>query len=86
MRLEPCATFISNPWVWVWTYDISEQIGEVFSLGAVDLEMEILSLQNDIQWKSNKSAADFWKLVDAKKYPNISTGAMTCATLFGSTY
>lgn len=86
VRLEPCATFISNPLMDVDISDNSEQMGEVFSLSAVDLEMEILSLQNDFQLKSHKSAADFWKFVDAKKYPNISTGAMKCATLFGSTY
>ena len=86
VRLEPSATFISNPFVGVDTSDISEQTGEVFSRSAADLEMEILSLQNDIQLKSHKSVADFCKIVDAKKYPNINTGAMKCATLFDSTY
>ena len=49
VRLEPCATFISNPFMDVDISDISEQMGEVFSLSAIDLEMEILSLHNDIQ-------------------------------------
>ena len=86
VRLEPCATFILNFFMGVEISDISEWIGEVFSLSAVDLEMEILSLQNDIHLKSHKSAADSTKRLDAKKYPSTSTGAMKCATLFGSTY
>ncbi|KAK0154028.1 hypothetical protein N1851_003892 [Merluccius polli] len=50
-KLQPCVTFISNPFLQVDITCISEQLGETFNLNAGELEMEILTLQNDITLK-----------------------------------
>lgn len=64
VKLELCVTFISNHFMDVDISEISEQMGEVFTLSTVDLEMEIPSLQNDIYLKSQQPGDDF---VDSKK-------------------
>ena len=53
---------------------------------AIDEEMEILTLQNDINLKAHQSAPNFWCLVDKEKYSGECTAAMKIASFFGSTY
>lgn len=65
---------------------IAEQLSTTFSLDAGQLEIEILTLQNDLHLKVNLSEANFWCLVDTEKYRGVCTAAMTFACLFGSTF
>ena len=64
----------------------AEQLSYLFSLSATDVEMEILTLQNDINLKAHQSAPNFWCLVDKEKYSGVCTAAMKIASFFGSTY
>lgn len=59
---------------------------DAFNLVSSEVELEILTLQSDINLKAHQGATEFWKLVDPEKYVNISTAAMKVACLFGSTY
>ncbi|KAK0146900.1 SCAN domain-containing protein 3 [Merluccius polli] len=85
-KLQPCVTFISNPFLQVDITCISEQLGETFNLNAGELEMEILTLQNDITLKAHQGSPHFWCLVDSEKYKGLHTAALKTACLFGSTY
>lgn len=85
-KLEPCVSFVSNPFMNVDTTSTAEQLSAMFSLDAGQVEMEIVTLQNDIHLKAHQAAANFWGLVDTEKYSSLCTAAMKVASLFGSTY
>ncbi|XP_063730588.1 general transcription factor II-I repeat domain-containing protein 2A-like [Eleginops maclovinus] len=85
-KLEPCVSFVSNPFINVDTTSIAEQLSAMFSLDAGQVEIEIVTLQNDIRLKAHQAAANFWGLVDTEKYSGLCTAAMKVASLFGSTY
>ncbi|XP_078512536.1 general transcription factor II-I repeat domain-containing protein 2-like [Lissotriton helveticus] len=85
-QLEPCVMFTSNPFMEVDVSDISEKMSVLLSLDSSTMEMEIVTLQNDIELKARQSDVNFWSLVDAEKYKNIRTVAMKLLSLFGSTY
>ena len=57
-----------------------------FNVDAGQVEIEILTLQNDLHLKAHQDAPNFWCLVDTEKYKVVSTAAMKVASLFGSTY
>ncbi|XP_069059006.1 general transcription factor II-I repeat domain-containing protein 2-like isoform X1 [Pleurodeles waltl] len=84
-QLEPCVMFTSNPFMEVDVSDISDKMSVLFNLDSATMEMEILTLQNDIELKARQSDIHFWSLVDAEKYKNIHTAAMKLFTLFSST-
>ena len=85
-KLEPCVSFITNPFMCVDVTSTAQQLSDLFSLSATDVEMEILTLQNDINLKAHQSAPNFWCLVDKEKYSGVCTAAMKIASFFGSTY
>ena len=85
-KLEPCVSFVTNPFMCVDITSTAEQLSDLFSLSATDVEMEILTLQNDINLKAHQSAPNFWCLVDKEKYSGVCTAAMKIASFFGSTY
>uniref|UniRef100_A0A1A7ZIQ2 Uncharacterized protein n=1 Tax=Nothobranchius furzeri TaxID=105023 RepID=A0A1A7ZIQ2_NOTFU len=85
-QLEPCVSFISNPFVQVEIACIAEQLSATFSLNAGEVEIEIITLQNDLHLKANQSESNFWCLVDTEKYKGVCTAAMKVACMFGSTY
>ncbi|QQP54701.1 Uncharacterized protein FKW44_007616, partial [Caligus rogercresseyi] len=85
-KLEPCVSFISNPFMNVDTTCIAEQLSEMLSLDAGQVEMEIVTLQNDIHLKAHKATENFWGLVDIERFSGLCTAAMKVASLFGSTY
>ena len=85
-KLEPCVSFVTNPFMYVDVTSTAEQLSDLFSLSAIDVEMEILTLQNDINLKAHHSAPNFWCLVDKEKYSGVCTAAMKIASFFGSTY
>ncbi|XP_069077106.1 general transcription factor II-I repeat domain-containing protein 2-like [Pleurodeles waltl] len=84
--LEPCVMFTSNPFMEVDVSYISEQMSVLLNLDSATMEMEIVTLQNDIELKARQSDINFWSRVDAEKYRNIRTAAMKLFSLFGSTY
>ena len=85
-KLKLCVSFVINPFMYVNVTSTAEQLSDLFSLSATDVEMEILTLQNDINLKAHQSAPNFWCLVDKEKYSGVSTAAMKIASFFGSTY
>ena len=85
-QLEPCVSFISNPFMNVDTTSFAEQLSTTFNLDAGQVEIEIITLQNDLHLKAYQAAPNFWCLVDTKKYSGVCTAAMKVASLFGSTY
>ncbi|QQP51169.1 General transcription factor II-I repeat domain-containing protein 2A, partial [Caligus rogercresseyi] len=85
-KLEPCVSFISNPFMNVDTTCIAEQLSEMLSLDAGQVEMEIVTLQNDIHLKAHKATENFWGLVDIERFSGLCTAAMKVTSLFGSTY
>ena len=85
-KLEPCVSFVTNPFMYVDVTSTAEQLSDLFSLSATDVEMEILTLHNDINLKAHQSAPNFWCLVDNEKYSGVCTAAMKIASFFGSTY
>uniref|UniRef100_A0A8C6L134 DUF4371 domain-containing protein n=1 Tax=Nothobranchius furzeri TaxID=105023 RepID=A0A8C6L134_NOTFU len=85
-QLEPCVSFISNPFVQVEIACIAEQLSATFSLNAGEVEIEIITLQNDLHLKAHQSEPNFWCLVDTEKYKGVCTAAMKVASMFCSTY
>ena len=85
-QLEPCVSFISNPFMQVDLTCIAEQLSATFNVDAGQVEIEILTLQNDLHLKAHQDAPNFWCLVDTEKYKGVCTAAMKVACLFGSTY
>ncbi|KAM9726312.1 general transcription factor II-I repeat domain-containing protein 2B-like [Menidia menidia] len=85
-QLEPCVSFISNPFMNVDTIILAEQLSATFSLDAGQVEIEIITLQNDLRLKAYQADPNFWCLVDTEKYSGVCTAAMKVASLFGSTY
>lgn len=85
-RLEPCVTFIANPFMDVDISEISGKMAELFCVNPVEIELELLNLQNDIQLKSHQYAKHFWTLAEPEKYKNVCQAALKIAALFGSTY
>ena len=85
-QLEPCVSFISNPFMQVDITCIAEQLSATFNVDAGQVEIEILTLQNDLHLKAHQDAPNFWCLVDTEKYKGVCTAAMKVACLFGSTY
>ena len=85
-QIEPCVSFISNPFMSVDITGTAENLSTTFTLDAGQVEMEIITLQNDLYLKAHLSNPNFWNLVDMEKYKSICTAAMKVACLFGSTY
>lgn len=85
-QLVPCVSFVTNPFMHVDMTSTAEQLSALFNLDAGQVEIEILTLQNDLHLKAHQSAPNFWCLVDKEKYSCVSTAAMKIACFFGSTY
>ncbi len=85
-QLEPCVSFISNPFMNVDTTYFAEQLSATFNLDAGQVEIEIITPQNDLHLKAYQAAPNFWCLVDTEQYSGVCTAAMKVASLFGSTY
>ena len=85
-QIEPCVSLISNPFMSVDITVTAENLGTTFPLDAGQVEMEIITLQNDLHLQAHLSNPNFWNLVDMEKYKTICTAAKKVACLFGSTY
>ncbi|KAF3856128.1 hypothetical protein F7725_016851, partial [Dissostichus mawsoni] len=58
-QLEPCVSFISNPFMQVDLTCIAEQLSATFNVDAGQVEIEILTLQNDLHLKAHQDAPNF---------------------------
>ena len=85
-KLEPCVSFVTNLFMYVDVASTAEQLSDLFSLSATGVEMEILTLQNDINLKAHQFAPNVWCLLDKEKFSDVCTAAMKIASFFGSTY
>ena len=85
-QLEPCVSFIYNPFMNTDTTCIAEQLSATFNLDAEQVETDIIILQNDLRLKAFQAAPNVWCLVDTKKYSDVCTSAMKVGSLFGSIY
>ncbi|KAF3833235.1 hypothetical protein F7725_026900 [Dissostichus mawsoni] len=56
-QLEPCVSFISNPVMQVDLTCIAEQLSATFNVDAGQVEIEILTLQNDLHLKAHQKHA-----------------------------
>ncbi|XP_049444494.1 general transcription factor II-I repeat domain-containing protein 2-like [Epinephelus fuscoguttatus] len=68
---------------------IASKVASLFQLDSSAVEIEILTLQNDIEIKSRATPGmkgDFWNLMLENKYPNLRSCALNLTALFGSTY
>lgn len=59
-RLEPCVTFMANPFMDVDTSEISGQMAELFCVDHVEMEIEVVTLQNNVQLKSQQHSQHFY--------------------------
>ncbi len=82
----PAATFISNPFCNTDVSDIASQLGLLFSLNVSDLEIEIITLQSDLQLRSKSNHPEFWALVMLEKFPLLKEVYQRLRSCFGSTY
>ena len=82
----PAITFLSNPFCNSDVTDTASHLGSIFKLNVSDLEMEIITLQTDVQLKSNAEHQEFWTLVNAKQFPLLKEVYQRIHSCFGSTY
>lgn len=61
-------------------------MAELFDVSALEMEMEVINLQNNIQLKSQQHSPNFWCLVDPGVNKYIHQAALKASALFGSTY
>ena len=54
-------------------HDMNCWASALFNLNAGQVEIEILTLQNDLHLKAHQSASNFWCFVDREKYSNLFT-------------
>lgn len=66
-QLESCVSFVANPFMHVDITSTAEQLGALFNLDAGQIEIKILTLQNDLHLKAHQSAPNFWCLFDKEK-------------------
>lgn len=50
------------------------------------MQLETVTLQNDLHLRAHQGAPNFWGLVDTEKYRGVCTAALKVASLLGSTY
>lgn len=59
-QLEPCVSFLTNPFMQVDMTATAEDLSTLFKLDAGQVKIEILTMQNDLHLKAHKSAPNFW--------------------------
>lgn len=85
-QMEPCVSFISNPFMSVDVTSTAEKLSTTFNVDAGQVEMQILTIQNDLHLKAHLGNRNLWNLLDTEKYKIVCTAAMKVGCLFGSTY
>ena len=66
--------------------EIYGQMAELFCVDPVETEIELLNLQNDVQFESQQHVQHFLSLVEPENYNNLCQAALKIAALFGSKY
>lgn len=82
--LEPVVSFMFNPFLEIDVATISSKIGSLFKMDCVELELEIVSIQSDIQLKARADYEHFWTLADKEKYPLLKEASQRVHACFGS--
>uniref|UniRef100_A0AAQ5Y107 HAT C-terminal dimerisation domain-containing protein n=1 Tax=Amphiprion ocellaris TaxID=80972 RepID=A0AAQ5Y107_AMPOC len=85
-KVEPCVTFVANPFMCVDITDLSAQMADVFCVDPTETEIEIINMQNNVHLKSQQQSSHFWSLVEPDSYKNLNQVALKMSALFGSTY
>ena len=85
-NIQPVFEFISFPFGESDIENISSNFAHIFQMNSSDLEIEILTLQSDINLKARAKEKDFWNLLPDDKYPLLRSVAMRVFSFFGSTY
>lgn len=68
------------------TSELSGQMAELFCIDPVEMDIEIVTLKNNVQLKSQQHSQHFWSLLDPDNYKNLHQAALKMSALFGSTY
>lgn len=55
-KLQPCVTFMANPFMDVDVSEVSSQMAELFCVDPVETENEIINIQNNVQLKSQQQS------------------------------
>uniref|UniRef100_A0A8C8SXX4 Uncharacterized protein n=1 Tax=Pelusios castaneus TaxID=367368 RepID=A0A8C8SXX4_9SAUR len=84
-KMEQIVMFISNPFLQVDIGELIEKFQQVFEQSS-GLDMEIITMQNDLELKARSRDKDFWGLVNREKYPLLSSCALKVKAYFGSTF
>lgn len=83
-NLEPVLEFIINPFA---EGDVSEKIKNYFCIENYDeLELEIITMKNDLSLKSYMRDNNFWNIVDENKYPILRALSLKIHAYSASTY
>lgn len=85
--LEPVIQFFINPFQIGDVLLVSDTIRNYFGTeNYEELELEIITMKNDVCLKSYNSDANFWNLVDGNKFPILRTCALKIHAYSASTY
>uniref|UniRef100_K7EWQ4 Uncharacterized protein n=1 Tax=Pelodiscus sinensis TaxID=13735 RepID=K7EWQ4_PELSI len=85
--MEPIVMFVLNPFLQVEDIrGLATKFHQGFHLQSNGLNMEIITMQNDIELKVRAKDSDFWRMVNREKYPFLSSCAFKVKAYFGSTY
>lgn len=83
-NLEPVLEFILNPFA---DGDVSESLKNYFGIENYDeLELEIITMKNDLSLKSYMRDESFWNIVDENKYPILRSLSLKIHAYSASTY
>lgn len=82
-QLEPCVSFISNPFMNVDTILFAEQLSAMFDLDAGQVEIEIITLQKMTSTSKPIRLHQTFGALLTQKYSGVCTAAMKVASLFG---
>ena len=86
-KLEIVAAFMSFPFnPKIKPEIVADSISTLFKMDIPVLEMEIITLQNDIFIKSRSSEPNVWKYLLEDKYSNLKKCFENLVSFFGSTY
>lgn len=85
--LEPVIQFFINPFQVGDVSFVSDTIRNYFGIeNYEELELEIITIKNDVCLKSYSTDANFWNLVDENKFPTLRACALKIHAYSASTY
>lgn len=85
-KISVITQFVSFPWANLELLNVSSAIENVFDVDRAALEVEIISLKNDLYIRSVAEPKNCWPLIPHEKYPVLVDVALRIKSLFASTY